>query len=369
MAQAHASQSRESPTDDPVCEPDDAVVAARAAGLRYVSDAEPGIRRRRAGRGFAYTDIDGSPVRDRQRLQRIKALVIPPAWTDVWICTSSRGHIQAVGRDERGRKQYLYHVRWRQERDSTKYHRLVAFGDALPELRRQLRHDLALPGLPREKLLAALVSLLEETRIRVGNEAYARQNGSYGLTTLRNRHVDVDGSHLRFRFRGKSGKSHLVELNDPRLAKIVRRCQELPGQDLFEYVADDGEPRTIGSTDVNDYIRAITSEEFTAKEFRTWAGTVLAATSLDELGEFESETQAKKNVAEAIKSVAKQLGNTAAVCRKCYIHPGVIDGYENGTLLAALRRPARAAGSGSEGMLRPEEARVLAFLHRLERAH
>jgi DNA topoisomerase-1 len=256
--------------------PVDPEATAEEAGLRYVNDAMPGIRRRRAGRGFTYAGTDGRRLTDRRVLARIRALAIPPAWTDVWICPIARGHLQATGRDARGRKQYRYHARWREVRDEAKYGRMVAFGQALPRIRRRVEADLALPGLPRERVLAAVVRLLEKTAVRVGNEEYARENRSFGLTTLRNRHAEVGTSRIRFRFRGKGGKETEVELNDRRLARIVARCQELPGQALFTYLDEDGEPRTVDSADVNEYLREISGEEFTAKDFRTWAGTVLA---------------------------------------------------------------------------------------------
>jgi DNA topoisomerase-1 len=259
--------------------PVDPEATAEEAGLRYVSDAMPGIRRRRAGRGFTYAGTDGRRLTDRRVLARIRALAIPPAWTDVWICPIARGHLQATGRDARGRKQYRYHARWREVRDEAKYGRMVAFGQALPRIRRRVEADLALPGLPRERVLAAVVRLLEKTAVRVGNEEYARENRSFGLTTLRNRHAEVGTSRIRFRFRGKGGKETEVELNDRRLARIVARCQELPGQALFTYLDEDGEPRTVDSADVNEYLREISGEEFTAKDFRTWAGTVLTPPS------------------------------------------------------------------------------------------
>jgi DNA topoisomerase-1 len=300
--------------------------AAKSAGLRYVSDASPGIRRKRSGRGFTYVDAEGKTLRDRAVLKRIKALVIPPAWTDVWICAIANGHIQASARDAKRRKQYRYHARWREVRDDDKFERMVAFGEALPKLRKRLEEDLAQPGLPRTKLLATVVRLLELTLIRVGNEEYVRANESYGLTTLRDRHVEVKGWKLRFRFKGKSGKQHEVEVTDRRLAAVITRCKTLPGQELFQYLDDDGNAQSVGSADVNEYLREVMGEEFTAKDFRTWAGSILAAETL-RAGEV--------GLVEAIKIVAKRLGNTAATCRKHYIHPFVIEAFEAGTLAAA----------------------------------
>ena len=310
----------------------DPVESAKLAGLRYVSDAAPGIGRRRSGRGFSYRDADGKTIRDRAVLRRIKALVIPPAWTDVWICTLAHGHIQASARDAKGRKQYRYHARWREVRDEDKYDRMVAFGEALPKLRRRLEEDLAQPGLPRTKLLATVVRLLELTLIRIGNEEYARANESYGLTTLRERHVQVTGSTLRFRFRGKSGKLHEVAVVDRRLAAVVKRCQSLPGQELFQYVDEGGEQQSIDSSDVNAYLRETMGDDFTAKDFRTWAGSVLATQILGTPPLDESATDPKKRVVEAIKQVARRLGNTPATCRKHYVHPLVLEAFLAGSL-------------------------------------
>lgn len=339
---------------------------AKDAGLRYVHDSMPGIHRQRAGDGFRYVGVDGRPVEDERVLARINALVIPPAWTDVWIAPTSRGHIQATGRDEKGRKQYRYHPRWREVRDEAKYSRMIAFAEALPGLRAQVQEDLALPGLQRDKVLATVVRLLDETNIRIGNEEYARENKSFGLTTLRNKHVEVSGSTLRFAFRGKSGKQHVVEVQDRRVARIVKRCQELPGHELFQYLDDDGAQQTVESTDINAYLRRVTGQEFTAKDFRTWAGTVVAASTLRELGGYASETQAKRNVVEAVKAASDKLGNTPTICRKCYVHPAVIDTYMNGALLtAALGRSERRLIDGTNG-LDADEAVVLALLRQLE---
>ncbi|HEX5501748.1 MAG TPA: hypothetical protein VFW96_03955 [Thermomicrobiales bacterium] len=343
--------------------------AAREAGLRYVHDSRPGLRRRRAGRGFRYVGLDGRPIHDPAALRRIKALAIPPAWTDVWICPDPRGHLQATGRDARGRKQYRYHPRWRAARDETKYDRMLAFGRALPAIRERAGRDLARPGLPREKVLATIVRLLEETLIRVGNEEYAQRNHSYGLTTLRDRHVDVAGATLSFSFRGKSGVRHEVDIRDRRAARIVRRCQDLPGQELFQYLDDEGERRAVDSADVNDYLRAITGEEFTAKDFRTWAGTVLCALALEEFASFDSVAEARQNIVRAIESVAARLGNTPTVCRKSYVHPAVLDAYLDGTMLDTLRRRAERELTEALPDLTPEEAAVLALLRaRLARA-
>ena len=305
----------------------DAVETAKTAGLRYVSDTSPGIRRKRSGKGFRYVDASGNTIRDRAVVRRIKALVIPPAWTDVWICTLAHGHIQASGRDAKRRKQYRYHARWREVRDEDKYERMVAFGEALPKLRKRIDDDLAQPGHPRGKVLATVVRLLELTLIRVGNEEYARANESYGLTTLRDRHVQVEGSKLRFRFKGKSGKLHEVEVADRRLAAVIKRCKSLPGQELFQYLDDDGVAQSIDSGDVNEYLRATMGEEFTAKDVRTWAGSVLAAQTL-RTGEI--------GVVEAIKIVAKRLGNTPATCRKHYVHPLVIEAFLAGELASIV---------------------------------
>ncbi len=340
----------------------DTRAAARAAGLRHVDDREPGIRRVRRGDAFRYVDPKGAPVRERETLARIKALGIPPAWREVWVCPDARGHLQATGRDAKGRKQYRYHAAWRAVRDGTKYNKLLDFGAALPALRERTERDLGLPGLPREKVLAAVVRLLEGTLIRVGNEEYAKQNGSFGLTTMRDRHVTIAGAGLRFRFRGKSGVEHAVEVHDRKLARIVRQCRELPGQELFQYVDEDGARHSIGSADVNDYLREASGQDFTAKDFRTWAGTVLALMALQELEAFDSKTQAKRNVVAAVKHVASRLGNTPSVCRTCYIHPAVLDAYLDGTLLRTLKRRAERALAHRLEHLRPEEAAVLAFL-------
>src|SRR3954470_446532 len=345
-----------------------AMASARAAGLRYVSDSMPGIRRIASGKQFRYVGPDGKVVRDAETLTRIRSLVVPPAWTDVWICPLENGHIQVTARDARGRKQYRYHSRWREVRDETKYEKLAAFGRALPLIRRKVDADLGRPGLPREKVLAAVVRLLESTFMRVGNEKYARDNGSFGLTTLRDQHVRIDGPHIKFQFRGKSGKHHAIELDDKHLAGIIRRCRDLPGYELFQYLDDDGTPRTVDSGDVNDYLRSLTGEDYTAKDFRTWAGTVLAAMALQEYEKFESVTQAKKNVVRAIEAVAAQLGNTPSICRKCYIHPRIINMYLDGTMVRALKRRAEKTLREDVHALRPQEAALVGLLQqRLER--
>jgi len=326
----------------------DPVESAKEAGLRYVSDSKPGISRRRAGKGFRYFDADGKPIRDKATLARIRSLVIPPAWKDVWICSLANGHLQVTGRDAKGRKQSRYHPRWREVRDATKYERMLLFGSALREMRERVEQDLALAGLPRNKVLAAIVRLMELTQIRVGNEEYARTNGSYGLTTLRGRHVTVEGSRVRFKFLGKSGVKHNVEFSDRRLARIVQRCQDIPGHELFEYLDDEGQPHTIGSSDVNDYLREVSRQDFTAKDFRTWAGTVFACMTLRTMEAYTSETQAKKNVVAAIKCVAERLGNTPAVCRKSYIHPRILEAYLGGSLrrpIATLRKRLEKNGA------------------------
>ena len=331
---------------------------AREAGLRYVSDEAPGIRRHAKGKAFSYIRPDGKPLTDQAELTRIRALAVPPAYRDVWICPHPNGHLQATGRDARGRKQYRYHPKWREVRDETKYHRMLDFAAALPEIRRRVDADLKRPGMPREKVLAAVVQLLETTTIRVGNDEYARDNDSYGLTTLQNKHVRVDGTTLKFAFKGKSGIKHAIALRDRRLAKIVRACQDLPGQDLFGFVDDDGTPHDVTSSDVNDYIREISGGDFTAKDFRTWVGTVQCGLLLANAEPAVTQAARKSRLTEAIKHVAQRLGNTPAVCRKSYIHPEILEAYaEEGTLGPALR------GSPARGLL-PEERFVVAFLRR-----
>ena len=337
--------------------------SARTAGLRYSSDNRPGITRRKSGSGFTYLTPDGRGLRDRGELYRIGSLVIPPAWKDVWISPDPRGHLQATGRDARGRKQYRYHPRWREIRDETKYYRLIGFAQALPGVRRRTDSDLRRGGLPKEKVLAAVVQLLEKTLIRVGNDEYARQNRSFGLTTLRDVHVEVTGGRVRFAFRGKSGVDHEVDLDDRRLARVVKACRDLPGYELFQYLDDHGRRQTIESSDVNGYLRQVAGEDFTSKDFRTWSGTVLAAQLLRDLAPFSSETQAKGNIVRAIESVARRLGNTKAVCRKCYIHPAVLEAYLDGTLPAPPARRPRPAARGADSLSEGESA-VLALLQR-----
>ncbi|HET9782973.1 MAG TPA: DNA topoisomerase IB [Candidatus Dormibacteraeota bacterium] len=302
--------------------------AAEEAGLVYTSDDEPGIRRVRKGKNsFEYVGPDGKRIRDASTLDRIRSLVIPPAWERVWISTRPRGHLQATGRDARGRKQHRYHPRWREVRDASKFDRMTIFARALPRIRRRVALDLRREGLPREKVIATIVRLLETTYARIGNEEYARQNGSFGLTTLRNRHVEVKGATVRFLFKGKSGREFSVGVTDRRVARVIKRCEELPGQLLFQYTDESGERRAVTSDDVNEYLREASGEGVTAKDFRTWAGTALAAQMLRELGSYESETEAKRKVVEAIDEVARKLGHTRAVCRRSYVHPDVIALY------------------------------------------
>jgi DNA topoisomerase-1 len=335
---------------------EDPAIAAREAGLRYILDGAPGIQRQRAGRGWRYLDTDGGTVNDGATLARIRDLAIPPAWTDVWINPHPRGHLQATGRDARGRKQYRYHPQWRAVRDETKFGRLVAFGEALPALRRQVAGDLAHPGLCREKVLASVVRLLEESLIRVGNVAYAEENGSYGLTTMQSDHVAVAGETIHFIFPGKSGITHEIDVRDRRLARIIRRLHELPGQHLFQYLDEEGEPRAIDSEDVNAYLREAAGEDFTAKDVRTWAGTTLAARALRDLGPGETEAARKANIVAAVDAVAERLGNTRAVCRSAYIHPAILQAYEADGLCAF-----RPNGRGHP-LLDPDERWVLAYL-------
>ena len=342
----------------------DPVAAARAAKLRYVSDRSPGITRKPAESGFSYFNPDGTQVTDEAVLARIRKLAIPPAYTSVWICRVPNGHLQAVGRDARGRKQYRYHARWRLIRDETKYGRMLLFGRLLPRIRERVAADLSKPGLPREKVLAALVRLLETTLVRVGNVEYAKANRSFGLTTLRNRHVKVQGTHLTFDFRGKHGIQHHIDLTDRKLARIVQRCRDLPGQDLFQYLDEDGSPHAIGSEDVNEYLHAISGEDITAKDFRTWAATNLAALALRELEVFDTQAKAKKNVVQAVEAVAKMLGNTPSICRKCYIHPAIFDGYLDGSLLDGLKARAEQVLESSQPGLTAEEIAVTAFLEK-----
>jgi DNA topoisomerase-1 len=335
--------------------------SAKEAGLRYTNDSRPGIRRTRRGSSFRYLAPDGKTIRDAADVRRIKSLVIPPAWKDVWISPDPRGHLQASGRDARGRKQYRYHTKWREVRDETKYDRLIGFAGKLRAIRKRTASDLRNPRLTREKVLATVVQLLEKTLIRVGNDEYARDNQSFGLTTMRTRHVNVRGGKVRFLFRGKSGVEHDIYLNDRRLARTVKACRDMPGYDLFQYYDAEGERYAIGSDDVNAYLREIAGEDYTSKDFRTWAGTVLAAQILRDFEKADSDAQAKQNIVRAVESVAKRLGNTKAVCRKCYIHPAILDAYVDGSMLKIVADRARRTKVGD---LTAAEAAVLGLLQR-----
>lgn len=341
---------------------------AKRAGLSFSHDGQPGIRRIKSRGGFEFAGPGGRRIRDEPTLRRIRSLVIPPAWVDVWICCSATGHLQATGRDARGRKQYRYHSRWREHRDGNKFEHMLDFAKTLPQIRRRVRRDMARPGMPREKVLATIVKLLEETLIRVGNEEYARENGTYGLTTLQTRHAKVSGSRIEFSFKGKSGKQHVVRLSEPRLARIVKRCQDLPGQELFVYEDDQHETHRVASEDVNDYLRSITCRDFTAKDFRTWAGTVLAAVALGMAGTTAPRLDAaKEHLVAAIASVARRLGNTPAVCRKCYVHPAIVQAYlEAAARGGGIEKFSRGAPA-KRGGLRAEEAGVLTLLRFLAR--
>src|SRR4051794_30933612 len=346
----------------------DARDAAESAGLIYVSDEEPGIRRRKAGKGFAYTRPGGGKVEDEPTLKRIRKLAIPPAWTDVWICAKPNGHIQATGRDAKGRKQYRYHAAFREVRESTKYEHMLAFAESLPAIRAKIAEHMALKGLPREKVLATVVHLLETTLIRAGNDDYAKQNKSYGLTTLKDQHVTVNGSELRFQFKGKSGKTWRLQVKDRRIARIVKACQDLPGQELFQYLDDAGERRDVTSADVNAYLKEITGRDVTAKDFRTWHGTVMAALALQEFLTFDTQALAKKNIKAAIERVSSKLGNTPTICRKCYIHPEVLTAYVEGQLLLEIKQEVEQELRDELPSLKPEEAAVLSLLEaRLKR--
>jgi DNA topoisomerase I len=338
--------------------------AATEAGLRYVSDTTPGIRREEHGKSFRYLDPKGQVITDEKSLDRIRSLGIPPAWKDVWICPRPNGHIQATGRDAKGRKQYRYHPHWREVRDESKYHRMIAFGEALPQMRAQVRHDLTLHGLPRARVLATVVELLDETAIRVGNEEYARTNQSFGLTTLHNKHVRVSSDEIRLTFRGKSGKQHAIALHDRRLARIVKQLRDLPGQELFQYVGDDGATHAVTSDEVNAYLREISGQDFTAKDFRTWVGTVTAATYLVACQPTTTDREAKHQVIEAIKVAADKLGNTPAICRKSYVHPHLLSTYLAGKLWDHMPKPVEEAAQTLADD--HHEALVLALLHSLE---
>jgi DNA topoisomerase-1 len=337
--------------------PDTALPDVLPSDLHYVDDTQPGITRKKLRGKFCYYDPAGQRITDQDEIKRINALAVPPAYTDVWICADPCGHLQATGRDARGRKQYRYHPRWREVRDADKYSRLRDFGLALPKLRQQLETLLAAPGFSRDKVMATVITLLDATLIRVGNSQYARDNRSYGLTTLRNRHVEVNGTAIQFQFRGKSGVEHQITVKDRRLARIIKRCLEIPGQNLFQYLDENGERHTVSSSDVNAYLQTLTGADFTAKDYRTWAGSALALAVLREL-QWEPESDAKRHVVEMVKNVAKQLGNTPAVCRKCYIHPAVLDGFLLGAL-AELPRPRARKG------LKAEEVGLAVFLEKM----
>lgn len=349
---------------------DEHVESAQAAGLWYVTDATPGIRRRRRGRGFVYLGPDGSPIRDAGELERIRKLVIPPAWSDVWICPNPAGHLQVTARDARGRKQYRYHPKYRAVRDETKFGRMISFSEILPAIRERVERDITLPELSRDKVFATVVWLLEKTLIRVGNDEYARDNKSFGLTTMRRRHVTISGARLRFQFRGKSGVLHTVAVTDRRIARIVQRCQELPGQELFQFLDENGARQTVDAGDINEYLRRITGRQITAKDFRTWAGTTLAATALREMGDFTSERQAKANIVAAIDQIAKRLGNTRTVCRKYYVHPAVLDAYLEHVTIPPLPPGwgERRVPGGGPAALRRDELAVVALLRERSRS-
>ena len=338
--------------------------AALTVGLQYVSDEEPGIKRQKRGKGYRYLLPSGEPVTDPAILERIRKLAIPPAYIDVWICARADGHIQATGRDAKGRKQYRYHPLFRELRESTKYDHMLEFAEALPKIRRRIDEHMQLRGLPREKVLATVVHLLETTMIRIGNADYAKQNKSFGLTTLQDRHLQVDGSELRFNFKGKSGKMWRLKIRDRRVAKIVKASQDLPGQHLFQYLDDEGAQREVTSNDINAYLREISGSDITAKDFRTWNGTVLAALALSEYEKVDSQAAAKKNVRAAIEAVAARLGNTPTICRKCYVHPDIVESYLSDTLSLEALKNVEEELRGAVERLRPEEALVLAFLQR-----
>ena len=345
------------------------VSSAEAVGLRYVTDAMPGIRRKRHGRGFTYTDPDGVVIRDRAMLRRFRSLVIPPAWTDVWICPDAEGHLQVTARDARGRKQYRYHPSFREQRDGTKFERMIALSDVLWKIRERVETDIALPDLPREKVMATVVWLLERTLIRVGTQEYAKANKSYGLTTLRRKHVQIDGANMRFEFRGKSGVAHAVSVADRRIARIVQRCAELPGYELFQYVDDEGQRQIVQAEDVNAYLREIAEREVTAKDFRTWAGTMHAAAALRNIGPAATKKDAERNIKAAVDLTAAMLGNTRSVCRKYYIHPTLLEAYLEGSVLPPEEKGGWRERQNSGPTLRHHEREVLVFLKaRLEQA-
>jgi DNA topoisomerase-1 len=336
--------------------------AAESAGLTYVTDAKPGIRRKRAGKGFSYVGPDGKPVRDERTLERIRKLAIPPAYSDVWICPRPNGHIQATGRDAKGRKQYRYHPTFREVRDSTKYEHMLEFARGLPAIRDTIAGHMRLRGMPREKVLATVVYLLENTLIRVGNDDYVKQNKSYGLTTLQDKHVKVEGAELKFQFKGKSGKTWNLKIKDRRIARIVKECQDIPGQELFQYLDGEGKRQDVTSADVNAYLKEITGRDITAKDFRTWAGTVLAALALAEFETFDSDARAKKNVRAAIERVSSKLGNTPTICRKCYVHPEILHSYLQGEMMLEVKEQVENELRDNLATLKPEEAAVLGLL-------
>jgi DNA topoisomerase-1 len=342
--------------------PVELAASARDSGLCYVADTRPGITRQLDNGGFQYFDAHGKKIRSLKVLERIKSLAIPPAWRNVWICADVNGHLQATGRDARGRKQYRYHSRWRKVRDESKYERTIAFARALPRIRRRVAGDLASRGLPREKVLATVVHLLETTLIRVGNDEYARGNQSYGLTTLQDRHAEVRADRVTFKFHGKSGKRHVLDVHNRKLARIIKRCRDLPGYELFQYVDASGTAVDVTSTDVNQYLHEISGSDFSAKDFRTWAGTVLAARALQEFEKFSSPAEAKRNLLQAVEAVARMLGNTPAICRRCYVHPIVLDTYLDGSLAERLQKQAERKLATGIKDLRPEEAAVLMLL-------
>ena len=341
----------------------DPKTAARAAGLKYVADSSPGIRRVRKGKAFSFVDDKGRPIKDEKTLARIKALVIPPAWEEVWISPVPNGHIQAIGYDAKGRKQYRYHAEWRSHRDLAKYTHIIDFAKALPQIRKAAKRDLKKPGLPREKVLAATVRVMEKTLIRVGNDQYTRQNGTYGLTTLRDRHATIKGPKVVFDFRGKHNVKRHVGFTDKRLAEVVKACRDLPGEELFQYLDDNGKVVDIGNNDVNAYLKQISGQDFSAKDFRTWAGTLLAARALKAFEATDVDRQIKKNIVAAVTATAAQLGNTVAVCRKCYVHPAVFDSYMDGSLVKHLTKKIKGQlAAGGEGLSEEEQA----VLHLLE---
>lgn len=338
----------------------DGIQQAKQEGLRYVSDTQKGYTRKKSGKSFQYFDQKSKRITDAKVVERINKIGIPPAYVDVWICPAANGHLQATGRDARGRKQYRYHAKWRSTRDEGKFHHTIEFGDALPAIRKKLKQDLKQDGLARDKVLASVVSLLDRTMIRVGNAEYARDNNSYGLTTLRRKHVKVSGEKITFEFPGKSGKKWNLSLQDKQITRIVKKCADIPGHELFKYIAEDGSVKDVGSGDVNSYLKEITRTDFTAKDFRTWSGTVLAALALNEFEKVDSEAQAKKNIVRAIESVAKELGNTPAICRKCYIHPEILNSYLSGDLAKMVK--GQIASKSKKGPLTNDEAMVLRFL-------